>query len=297
MRAFDCNNCEYNTRSSQHECCSGTPPIQNAITAASPDSLHCDVKNCHSNTADIQNDRPSGTQRLRWQISGMDCPSCARKIEAAALQIEGVSYAQVLYSTQKLVVETTQNVAKQIEQALAAAGYTLTREGMRASAQTTSFWHNNALLITMVALLICSSILNYSNAVAGQIAFSLTTVIGVIPIARKAWISLRSGEPFTIELLMTVAAAGALLIGAIAESAMVLFLFMIGERLEALAAANARRGVTALMTLKPDTAIRRQQEVHEPVAVSDLQPGDIIIIPPGGRLPTDGKLLTPHASV
>ncbi len=53
---------------------------------------------------------------------------------------------------------------------------------------------------------------------------------------------MRSGSWFAIETLMSVAAIGALFIGATAEAAMVLLLFLIGERLEGWAASRARKG-------------------------------------------------------
>ncbi len=57
---------------------------------------------------------------------------------------------------------------------------------------------------------------------------------------------------------------------------MVLLLFLIGERLEGWAASRARQGVSALMALKPDTAIRLRNGVRETVAQRDLRPGDVI---------------------
>jgi Cd2+/Zn2+-exporting ATPase len=73
---------------------------------------------------------------------------------------------------------------------------------------------------------------------------------------RQALRLMRSGSWFAIETLMSVAAIGALFIGATAEAAMVLLLFLIGERLEGWAASRARKGVSALMALKPETATR-----------------------------------------
>lgn len=96
--------------------------------------------------------------------------------------------------------------------------------------------------------------------------------------------------------MMSVAAIGALFIGATAEAAMVLLLFLIGERLEGWAASRARQGVSALMALKPDTAIRVRDGVRETVAQRDLRPGDVIEVAAGGRLPADGQLLSPFAS-
>ncbi len=63
---------------------------------------------------------------------------------------------------------------------------------------------------------------------------------------------MKSGSWFAIETLMSVAAIGALFIGATAEAAMVLLLFLIGERTEGWAASRARKGVSALMALKPE---------------------------------------------
>ncbi|EOF6717654.1 zinc/cadmium/mercury/lead-transporting ATPase, partial [Salmonella enterica] len=43
--------------------------------------------------------------RYTWKISGMDCAACARKVENAVRQIRGVNQAQVLFATEKLVVD------------------------------------------------------------------------------------------------------------------------------------------------------------------------------------------------
>ncbi|MGL4794334.1 MAG: heavy metal translocating P-type ATPase, partial [Aeromonas jandaei] len=129
----------------------------------------------------------------------------------------------------------------------------------------------------------------------GQPLFTLATLWGLWPISRKAWALTKSGSPFAIETLMTVAAVGALFLGETAEAAMVLLLFMLGEHLEAYAAGRARAGVTALMALVPDKALRirttAEGEVREEVGADELRPGDIIEIAPGARLPADARLL------
>ena len=131
----------------------------------------------------------------------------------------------------------------------------------------------------------------------GQPLFTLATLWGLWPISRKAWALTKSGSPFAIETLMTVAAVGALFLGETAEAAMVLLLFMLGEHLEAYAAGRARAGVTALMALVPDKALRirttAEGEVREEVAADQLRPGDIIEIAPGARLAADARLLDP----
>ncbi|EEX36787.1 lead cadmium zinc and mercury transporting ATPase [Vibrio metschnikovii CIP 69.14] len=127
--------------------------------------------------------------------------------------------------------------------------------------------------------------------------FTLTCLLGLVPIARKAWQLAKSGTPFAIETLMTVAALGALYLGETAEAAMVLLLFLVGERLEGIAAARARSGVQALMALVPDQATKIEHGQRVLVDVQDLRPGDHVEVAPGGRLPADGQLMDQAASI
>ncbi|MGK9536960.1 Zn(II)/Cd(II)/Pb(II) translocating P-type ATPase ZntA, partial [Salmonella enterica subsp. enterica] len=85
-------------------------------------------------------------------------------------------------------------------------------------------------LIALSALMLLSWILDIFNPQAGEIAFIATTLVGLWPVLLQAIRQTRSGSPFAIETLMSIAALGALFIGATAEAAMVLLLFMIGER-------------------------------------------------------------------
>jgi Cd2+/Zn2+-exporting ATPase len=134
------------------------------------------------------------------------------------------------------------------------------------------------------------------NHPLGNLAFIATTLVGLFPIARQALRLMKSGSWFAIETLMSVAAIGALFIGATAEAAMVLLLFLVGERLESWAASRARKGVSALMALKPETATQVVNDTRKTVAISALRPGDVIEVAAGGRLPADGALLTAMAS-
>ncbi len=54
-------------------------------------------------------------------------------------------------------------------------------------------------------------------------------LIGLVPIARRAYMAAINGTPFSIEMLMTIAAVGAMFIGATEEAAAVVFLFLVGE--------------------------------------------------------------------
>jgi heavy metal-(Cd/Co/Hg/Pb/Zn)-translocating P-type ATPase len=225
----------------------------------------------------------------------MDCAACARKVEIAARKVDGVSHAQVMFATEKLVVTADTDIRVQVEKAVNAAGYALRSEDAPAE-KPQSAWQENLPLILLIVMMALSWGLEQFNHPFGQMAFVATTLIGLFPIARQALRLIKSGSWFAIETLMSVAAIGALFIGATAEAAMVLLLFLIGERLEGWAANRARQGVSALMALKPDTAVRIRNGERETVAQRDLRPGDVIEVAAGGRLPADGTLISAFAS-
>lgn len=235
------------------------------------------------------------SDRYSWHVEGMDCAACARKVENAVKTIADVQQVQVLFATEKLLVKSSRDIRAEVEQAVTSAGYKLS-DSAAPKAAPASFWQENGTIIVLIALMAASWGLEQANHPFGNLAFIVTTLVGLGPIARQALRLIRSGSWFAIETLMSVAAIGALFIGATAEAAMVLVLFLIGERLESYAASRARRGVSALMALKPDTAIRVRAGQRETVAQSALRPGDIIEIAAGGRLPADGRLLNAFAS-
>lgn len=104
-------------------------------------------------------------------------------------------------------------------------------------------------------------------------------------------------KKFEIDTLMLVAAAGAAVLGAWAEGALLLFLFSLGHALEHYAMGRAKQAIEALAKLAPRTAlVRRDGELRE-VPVEDLAVGDIVIVKPDLRLPADGFLIKGVSSV
>lgn len=295
--------CGHHHTERQHGC-TRTPhrPVIRKITtidAADTGTPCCGDTSCSSgDTADDEDDRQTGRTRFTWQIQGMDCPSCARKVETAVRQLSRVSAAKVVFASEKLIVDADNDVRQEVEQAAIRAGFQLQRSDAPPAAepQAASFWLENRGLILLAILMSISWLLQTISPAAGNIAFIATTLVGVYPIVLSALRLIRGGSPFSIETLMSVAAIGALFIGATAEAAMVLLLFMLGEKLESFAANRARKGVTALMALKPDRAIRINGTRRESVQVNTLQPGDRIEVAAGARLPTDAKLLSAFAN-
>lgn len=121
-------------------------------------------------------------------------------------------------------------------------------------------------------------------------AFVVAMFVGLVPIARRAFMAARSGTPFSIEMLMTIAAIGAVFIGAGEEAAAVVFLFLIGELLEGVAAGRARASIQGLADLVPKTALVERGGDTISVPADALAVGDIILVRPGDRIPADGEI-------
>ena len=124
----------------------------------------------------------------------------------------------------------------------------------------------------------------------GHWAFILACVVGVAPVAKRAFAAARAGIPFTIEMLMTIAAIGALFIGAAEEAALVVFLFAVGEVLEGVAADRARASIRALGDLVPKTAIVEENGATRQVDAANLRIGQTVLVRPGDRIPADGEI-------
>lgn len=299
--------CGHSHSKTQHGCCSTAHEHQDTQTdsvgSKSGGDSCCSSGHCHDN--DDEDEHPSGSsltpppvgsQRFSWKVRGMDCPSCAKKIETAVSGIPGVNHAAVLFATEKLVVDAGHDVSKKVQTAVENAGFVLLGVNGTTPPPENSFWKEYGLLISLVVLMVVSYGIEQFSPALGRIAFIATTLVGLAPVVRQAWKLTRSGTPFAIETLMSIAAIGALFIGATEEAAMVLLLFMIGELLESYAANRARKGVSALMALVPEEAIVIENGQRKTVAVSSLLPGQIIEVAPGARMPADAELLADGVS-
>lgn len=154
-------------------------------------------------------------------------------------------------------------------------------------------WHATAkgrLVILSGAALAVAWVLHLALPALGNWAFVAACLIALLPIARRAFAAATHGQPFTIESLMTLAALGALAIGAAEEAALVVFLFAVGEVLEGVAANRARDGIRALSRLVPKTALLDGLPPRE-VPAESLTPGQVVLVRPGDRIPCDGEIL------
>ena len=125
----------------------------------------------------------------------------------------------------------------------------------------------------------------------------LVYAAGGIPATLQALSEMRNTRVLDIDLLMVVAAVAAFAVGAAMEGAVLLTLFSISNTLETRAMGRARRAVEALMALRPETALLQTSDGVRDVAVETLQPGDVVVLRPGARVPVDGVIVLGSGSL
>lgn len=243
----------------------------------------------------------AAASNYRLRVEGMDCASCALKIETAMQRLPGVSDVNVSYANETLALKLDEDrtVLGTIEQKIRALGYTPVIERAEVKAGpprkrlTEAWWKGSKgrLVLLTGALFILAFALARVLWDWERWLYSGAALISVIPFARRAVAGAMSGSPFTIETLMTVAALGAVAIGEAEEAAVVIFLFAVGELLETVAAGRARAGIEALIDLVPRVAFRERDGVVEQVAAEELAIGDVVVVRPGDRIPSDGMVI------
>jgi Zn2+/Cd2+-exporting ATPase len=111
------------------------------------------------------------------------------------------------------------------------------------------------------------------------------------PLARSGLITLVKQHEFDINLLMTIAALGAIIIGDMEEGVSLILLFILAEALEGYTTEGARGVLGELSELVPNQAVRLKGNTEEIVSVENLSSGDILLIKPGDRIPMDGEVI------
>jgi Cd2+/Zn2+-exporting ATPase len=147
-----------------------------------------------------------------------------------------------------------------------------------------------------IAVVVAYAIGKASPALAPW-AFIAAMLIGLLPIGRRAVMAALAGAPFTIEMLMTIAAVGAVIIGAAEEAATVVFLFLVGELLEGVAAGKARASIQGLTKLVPATALLERDGKTEEIPGDQVSVGDILLVRPGDRIAADGIIVSGESAI
>lgn len=154
-------------------------------------------------------------------------------------------------------------------------------------------------LLMLVLLIVVGERLGWFHLLESRIPWPLWatgTLLAGFPAFRDVARAARRGR-VTPHTLMTAGVLATALVGEW-SSALVLALFMrIGEEVERLTVEQARRAMRSLLALRPQRArVLRAGEERE-VPVEAVQPGEVVVVRPGERIPVDGEVIEGHATV
>ncbi|MGR9191876.1 heavy metal translocating P-type ATPase [Rhizobium leguminosarum] len=161
------------------------------------------------------------------------------------------------------------------------------------------WWQSRKGRLTILsgAALVAAYAIGHLVPAIASYAFIVAMLIGLVPIARRAVMAALSGTPFSIEMLMTIAAVGAVIINAGEEAATVVFLFLVGELLEGVAAGKARESIQSLTALVPKSALLEDNGQTREVPAESLSVGAIIMVRPGDRISADGIIISGESAI
>ncbi|MDL2406566.1 heavy metal translocating P-type ATPase [Rhizobium calliandrae] len=290
--------------------------------------------------------------QTRYRVGGMDCASCAAKIDTAVRRMPGVEDVSVSVTAGTMTVhhdETTSSLTA-IEKRVIGLGYSVAPLAGKTEPTPTEHRHGDyrhehyhdhsahdhsthdhahhdhhqhtekeieglhghdrapingpwwaskkgRLTIMSGAAMVAAYAAGHLVPSIAPYAFIVAMLVGLVPIAQRAVMAALAGTPFSIETLMTIAAVGAVIINAGEEAATVVFLFLVGELLEAVAAGKARASIQSLMTLVPKTALVEENGQTREVQAESLGVGAVILVRPGDRIAADGVIVEGESSI
>jgi Cd2+/Zn2+-exporting ATPase len=240
----------------------------------------------------------SGRPDARYRVEGMDCSLCARTLERAVAGVDGVRSARVSFGSASLELWGDAQ-SDSVLAAVSRAGFAARPAAMRRPAAP--FWRRDpravstCLAFLILAVAVVASLASQPRFVAEPL-YLAAMAVGGWPVVRAALAALR-GRSLDMNVLMALAALGAVAVGAYAEGAWVLVLFALGTTLETFALDHTRRSVEALAELAPEEARVVEHGAERLVPVDEVAVGTLIGVRPGERLPLDGVIESGTSSI
>ena len=282
------------------------------IDGSRPDLTHAKKTSnpCHGDECGISetakqivslNEEAKADALTTLRVEGMDCADEVAALERALKPVAGIQNFKVNLVAGRVTISHERTLSQ--EDLILAIG----KAGLRASAtnekdEEDSGRAQRARLISVAISGVFTGlglIMQWRDIAEpyGEVAaFSIAIVAGGWFIVPKA---LRAARQLSLDMnvLMTVAVIGAVLIGEWSEGAAVVFLFALSELLEALSLNRARRAIQALLKLAPETAlVKRGNEVKE-VPVVEVSVGEIVVIRSGAKVPLDGEVVSGESAI
>ncbi|GAY78634.1 lead, cadmium, zinc and mercury transporting ATPase [Sporolactobacillus inulinus] len=282
VKAADCSCCSSDEESEDH---------------CSEDDDDC----CDQDSKKDTNAAFTKNQTTVYQVSGMDCPACARTIEKSVAQMPGIVAVKVHYSTGKMHVayedpSSLSTLPKQLNK----LGYQAMPEKQNESGTPQRTHANKSLweIVLSGASIAAGFALSFTELsdLLLNLLFAVALIISGRQPVRGAYYALKS-RSLDMNVLMSAAVIGAVCINQWFEAATVVWLFALGAVLENRSVEKTRRSIGDLMTVAPSTAWIRSGDQLVKKAVDEVAVGTFMVVKPGERIPLDGTVTSGESSV
>ena len=240
-------------------------------------------------------------KQLELRVRNLDCDNEANAIRRGLENVDGVVELRVRPQSARVSVTYDEGATDEsaLTDRLAELGFPALEEDELPTQPAP--WKNPKVLSSLASgvLLLIGWIIGLTTEMTG---LSIGLYVAALPIGgyyfgREALEELVFEREVGIELLMSVAAVTAAVMGEPGEAAMLVFLYSISEALEGYTGEKTRSAVRALMDLAPRTTrVRRNGEEVE-IPVEDVEVGEVFVVRPGEAMATDGVVVSGTSSV
>lgn len=252
---------------------------------------------------------------IQFRVKNLSCAACAAKIESALNGSEKVESASLDFSTELLRVEADNpgdvsgDISGVVKDIVRRSDPGVEIENISASCREPvesedgfAVRRELAGLFVFAALFAVVLIADYTAWIAMSprvfAGFSIAVYLAVgFGVIRDAVNTVRRKEFFDENVLMVIATIGAVAIGAYSEAVAVMVFYKTGEFLQDLAVFRSRRSIRSLLAQKPAYANLATEEGIVRIAPEDANPGDVIIVKPGEKIPLDGRVIAGESAV
>jgi len=241
------------------------------------------------------------TKQLELRVANLDCEHDADAIQRGLQGFTGIAELKVYPRSAKVAITYDPNKAnpETLKEKLESLGFPA-QKGMEMAEQPKP-WRNPKVLTSVAsgALLLIGWLIGLAGIpeIVSTVIYVAAILIGGYFFGREAFEELIFEREIGIELLMSIAAITATVMGLAAEGATLVFLYSISEAAEGYTEEKTRAAIKTLMNLAPKIALVRRDGVEREIPVEELEVGDVFIVKPGQSLATDGVILVGASSV
>lgn len=233
-----------------------------------------------------------------YKLEGLDCASCADKIEKSVQKIHGVEKARVDFMAEKMTLEVESGHDLEVENEARAVIGKLEPDVKVISLKDVKEeeGHNpnkNRLIRIIIAfvLFLALIIIKPSNNWVALASYLVVYVLIGGDIVKRAVTNIFRGEVFDENFLMSVATIGAFFIGEYPEAVAVMLFYQVGEWFQSAAVDQSRKSIAKLMDIRPDSANLLVNGQIKAVAPDTIEIGQQILVKPGEKVPLDGQII------